>query len=307
MKNEKFIKRVASVTGLLLGAFVLSAVAGTWTAPASTPPNGNVDAPLNVGIDTQTKNGTIYLKGLAVNPTGTANITVGSVLTATNADGTVGWTSPNTSGSGSIPSNLTIFTTSGTWTAPAGVTRVRVRVWGGGGGGGSYWGTGPLPGGGGGGGGYAEAIVPVTAGTAYAVAVGSGGAGGVNATGESADRCGTDGGTSSFGGTLLIAYGGKRGHSACGDGEGQNGGYGGSYSIGSGVSGFGIQGGDGQKGGSSTGQTEGGTSPMGGQGSSAWKESGANTPGGGGGGGVSSPSAYKIGFSGAKGKVIIEY
>jgi hypothetical protein len=100
MKNFKHIKRIASVTGLLLGAFVLSAAAaGVWTPPTNTPPNGNVDAPVNVGDTGQAKTGLLGLKSFLFNPTGVANIPVGSVLTATNADGTVGWTNPETSDS----------------------------------------------------------------------------------------------------------------------------------------------------------------------------------------------------------------
>jgi len=67
------------------------------------------------------------------------------------------------------------FTSSGTWTCPAGVTSAKVEVWGGGAGGRNP----KAPNGaiGGGGGGYARTdAVPVTPGVDYAVVVGSGGA-----------------------------------------------------------------------------------------------------------------------------------
>src|SRR5262245_32116081 len=83
-----------------------------------------------------------------------------------------------------IPSNIadvqaytTVFTSSGSWTAPAGISSVTVEAWGAGGGGG---GRGSTTGGsgGGGGGGYALAVISVTAGNSYSYTVGAGGSGG---------------------------------------------------------------------------------------------------------------------------------
>lgn len=67
------------------------------------------------------------------------------------------------------------FTSSTTWTAPAGVTTVTVECWGGGGGGGDAEGN-PAAGGGGAGGCYALKEVAVTPGNNYTVTVGAGGA-----------------------------------------------------------------------------------------------------------------------------------
>jgi len=53
--SKSMLGRVGAFVGISLGAFALAAVAGTWTAPAQTPPLGNVDAPLNVGATTQYK------------------------------------------------------------------------------------------------------------------------------------------------------------------------------------------------------------------------------------------------------------
>ena len=43
-KNTPLIARIASITGLLLGAFALSAIAGTWTAAPYSPSDGCVKA-----------------------------------------------------------------------------------------------------------------------------------------------------------------------------------------------------------------------------------------------------------------------
>ncbi|MFM7217362.1 MAG: hypothetical protein ACKO1U_05035, partial [Bacteroidota bacterium] len=70
------------------------------------------------------------------------------------------------------------FTTSGTYTVPAGVTSITVECWGGGGGGGgaSHSGSGNSRGGGGGGGSYSRKTLTVTSGQTLTVTVGSGGA-----------------------------------------------------------------------------------------------------------------------------------
>jgi hypothetical protein len=133
-------------------------------------------------------------------PTQTGN--AGKFLT-TDGAGSVTWANPGDPVSG----NAT-FTSSGTWTAPAGVTSVTVSMIGGGGGGGGQ----DLGGGGGGGGGGGQrystssTVVP---GTTYTVTVGTGGA--WNVAGGAA------GGTSIFNG--INATGGDGGTSA-GLGEG---------------------------------------------------------------------------------------
>jgi hypothetical protein len=71
MKTTNLINRVASVTGLILGAFALSALAaGVWTAPPSgtVPPNNNTEAPLNVGSDHQNKVGSLTVNTNTVSP-----------------------------------------------------------------------------------------------------------------------------------------------------------------------------------------------------------------------------------------------
>jgi hypothetical protein len=85
------------------------------------------------------------------------------------------------------------FTTSGSFTVPAGVTTVEVEVWGAGSG--SFASTSSFPSGGGAGGGYArKRISGLTPGQVVPVTVGAGGAGGTTAGGAA-----MPGGTSSFG------------------------------------------------------------------------------------------------------------
>lgn len=58
------VAKVAAVAGIFLGAFAISVLAGTWTAPTVAAPGGNPDAPLNVGYGVQTKQGGIILNSL---------------------------------------------------------------------------------------------------------------------------------------------------------------------------------------------------------------------------------------------------
>lgn len=91
-----------------------------------------------------------------------------------------------------------LFTSSGTWTAPANVTKVEVIVIAGGGGYNGYNQSSA------GGGGFAHAICTVTPGTSYTVTVGSGG------TYQGGNAVAGSGGTSSFG-SLVSATGGGGG------------------------------------------------------------------------------------------------
>jgi hypothetical protein len=88
-----------------------------------------------------------------------------------------------------------VFTSSGTWTVPEGVSQITVEAWGGGGGGAALGINNNKSGGGGGA--YAKSLLTLPAGS-YSVTVGAGGS------------SGTGGGISSFG-NLVIADGGSAG------------------------------------------------------------------------------------------------
>jgi len=113
-----------------------------------------------------------------------------------------------------------IFTSSGTFTVPAGVTKVYVSMCGGGGGGGGG-GSNRKGGPGGGAGAYFKKPVTVTPGATYTITVGAGGAGGAGSTTVNGQP-GQAGGTSSFG-SLLSATGGGGGGGATHSSDGTNG------------------------------------------------------------------------------------
>jgi hypothetical protein len=107
-KSSALLTRIAILSGLALGAFAFSAVAGSWTAAPPNPPNNNADAPINVGgggpVGTasnyaQSKSGLLALASLMFDPGGATNIPVGSVLTAVDNYGTVGWGATGSGGS----------------------------------------------------------------------------------------------------------------------------------------------------------------------------------------------------------------
>ena len=107
------------------------------------------------------------------------------------------------------PHGISVFTSNGTFTVPAGVTSIKVSVVGGGGGSGGGWSAPDQYWGSGGGGGAASAIsyITTTPGTTYSVTIGAGGLG--NASGIN----GGPGGTTTFGSGLAIAGGGQGGTS----------------------------------------------------------------------------------------------
>ena len=199
------------------------------------------------------------------------------------------------------------FTSSGTWTCPAGVTTVDAQCWAVGGTGGSAL-SGSHSGGGGGGGEYAEeTTLAVTAGNVYTFTI-SGNTSfpgdavtvtahaGANASGESAGAGGT-------GSTNTIHFdGGAGGTGFTGSNKGAGGG-GGAAGVG-GAGGTGANAG-GSTPGASGGSGTGGGGNGGGGGSDTTPGSSGTSPGGAGGGGGNHTN--ESGGSGAGGQITLTY
>ncbi len=193
-----------------------------------------------------------------------------------------------------------IFTSSGTWTVPAGVYTMSIQAWGGGGGGGGS--TSTQAGSGGGGGGYGYKQASVVPGQVLTITIGAGGGGGA-----SGGSSGGSGGNTIVPGYINVSGGG--------------GGSGGSLPVTSrppGIGGSGVvtdfQFVGGTGGGWGPGTTNqigggGGAAPKGGLGglsNNGTNGEGGQLPGGGGGAAGSGLSAA-AGGNGASGMIIIWY
>lgn len=189
-------------------------------------------------------------------------------------------------------SNMTVFTSPGTFTTPASTTQIKVTVVGGGGGGASA--TSFTSGSGGGGGGGAIYVGPVSASTGYAVTVGTGGgaAGTGNTSSFGALASATGGGGGSAPGPGSYAYGGAGGSGSAGTLQ-FKGGYGGTNGPAGGVAPAGIGGSSYFGGGGGGGAPSGIVNGTAGQ-----------AYGGGGGGGQFSGGT---GGAGGAGVVVVEY
>lgn len=196
--------------------------------------------------------------------------------------------------------NNQVFTSSGIFTVPAGVTKIKARVWGGGGGGsGSANSNNGYAGAGGGGSGYSEGPITVTPGQVITATVGAAG------TGGAATTAGTTGGSSAFdvinvnggGGGLYQNTGGSLIQTNGGSGSG------GTLNLTGGVGYFPIPFGSG----SATMGGPGGAAAMGGPGG-GWSIGTASVgqfPGGGGGGAGGNGGA--TGGNGGGGLIIVEW
>lgn len=209
--------------------------------------------------------------------------TTGQVLTS---NGAAALPTFQTAAAGGF-SNIAVFTSSGSWTVPSGITKAKVTVVGGGGGAGHNVG-----GSGGGGGGTAIEYVTGLSGT-ISITVGAGGAVAVND-----DIPGTTGGTSSFG-SYCSASGGGGGTSSSGVGT--------YYPPGS--AGVGTGGSINLTGGLGTYQldTVGGTYPYSAGGLSSMSVGNGALYGGGGQSSWAIGATSALGTAGAAGIVIIEY
>lgn len=196
---------ITSLSGLTTALSVAQGGTGATTANAA----------LNTLLPSQTGNANKYLQTNGANAS---------------------WTGINTGLGGAA-----FFSSSSTWTAPAGITRVKATLVGGGGGGGGNGGFGwSLIGAGGGGGATVVGYVNVTPGTTYTVTVGSGGAGSAPYSGAVGPRA-TSGSASVFAGdNVTLTAGGGQGGNSSNNGT-QTGGAGGTAS-GSSVSQWNING-----------------------------------------------------------------
>jgi len=187
-------------------------ISGTWNggiipiAKGGTGASTDVTARTNLGA---AASGAVGSSGLTMNTArllGRSTASVGAIEEITIGSGL-----SLSAGELSVPPASVVqlreqlFTSSSTWTAPAGVTRAQIIVIGGGGGGAGANTSGcGNDGGTGGAGGMGVNNVAVTPGTTYTVTVGTGGAGGA------ANVNGSTGGTTSFG-ALISATGGGGG------------------------------------------------------------------------------------------------
>jgi len=175
---------------------------GTVTSNPGTVTSVNLTAGTAISVS----GGPITSSGsITVNNTGVTSIVAGTGISISGATGAV----TVTASGGSTPQiQAQSFYSTGSWTAPAGVTRVNITCVAGGGGGEGYWENR------GGYGGYAiSGGSVVTPGTTYTVTIGAGG--------SYATYTGTAGGSSSFG-SLVSATGGGGGQNYSG-GIGSNG------------------------------------------------------------------------------------
>jgi len=252
-QNEGFVSTVADEFKIRArGGFVFYS---TWTAPTVIVSSGAIMISTSASaaaavpnIFISSANGNVGI-GTA-NPAAALDVNgAGNFLSSVTASAFFGdgshLTGISGGGSGGIPA-FQVFNANGTFTVPAGVTKILVEVWGGGGSGGASsvsWGTGA---GGGGGGGYGKDVLTVSPGDNYTVTVGgAGAASSISGTGGTISAGGGSAGTTGLGG---YGHGGVGGTStaainitgATGSGGGPSGGMGGSAGAGGGGGGGGI-------------------------------------------------------------------
>lgn len=279
--NSSFSNSNAS--GWSSGSFIIT---GTCTAPnctfiAGTNINGTsmdftscTSNPIQVG-------GVIDSQPTAIIDFGSKNVVVTGSYSGTHIE--------NIHYSGTVIAPISqTFSTSGSFTVPAGVTSIKVEAWGAGGGGAGS--TNNSGGSGGGGGAYSTNISSVTPGQVISYTVGTGGAGGAwNANSGTAGSSSTILTLTASGGT-----GGTKNGGTAGTGGSASGGTTNKNGV-NGVIGVLYNGGNGGNGGNGATGGAGTNTSVGGNG---------NAPGGGGGGAY---ALYQSGGSGGNGQVVITY
>lgn len=192
------------------GLVTISAASGnvTVTLPANNAANGKSLAFMFIRTDTSANTVTIVRVGSNTlwPGTGTSRAMLPMSVLGLVGSGSGVWYEVTRPAPG-----MQAFTSSGTFTVPAGVTQVEALVWGGGGGSMASSGGGVYTGGGGGGGYSSKIITGLVPGATITVTVGAGGA--ASASGVA----GGNGGTSSFG-SHLSATGGSGGATVAGNG-----------------------------------------------------------------------------------------
>jgi len=207
VRTKTKITATGSLSIRQLGIVLVDATAGniTVTLPGHSAAIG---IPLYfefVRVDTTgntvtiTRSGSNTIEGLVSMPLAVGN------RVSLMSDGVSAWSVLSaTAGQG-----MQVFSSNGTFTVPAAISRIFVRLWGAGGGGGGVGGGGGGASGGAGGG-YAEGWYTVTPGASITVTIGAGGA-----LGNGTPTAGGSGGTTSFG-PYLSATGGGGGQGASG-------------------------------------------------------------------------------------------
>lgn len=61
MLEQISYKTIPLALGVLVMTLLISAIVLAWTEPSTAPPGGNVDAPINIGSDEQTKIGDLIV------------------------------------------------------------------------------------------------------------------------------------------------------------------------------------------------------------------------------------------------------
>jgi hypothetical protein len=210
----------AAVAAIVTNGAITSA---QIAANAVTAPNLQAGAVTNRNLTANAVNATNIAGGQVVKSlnglTDIVSLSAGSNVTLTTNGNIL------QIGGTAAPNGIQVFTSSGTFTVPAGITRIQVEAWGGGGGGGgSYSGaSGSFAGGGGGSGGYGIQFYNVTPGGSFTVTLGSGGGGGNGGNDSTSATAGSAGGSSSFGGTLIVNGGGGGGNGATSSANGTGG------------------------------------------------------------------------------------